>query len=147
MRSALSPRMSTEAPPAAESREGKEEESAIGLRESASRFPFGPSFFLDHLGGLVKDRCPIPEDGPEVYLHLSSGEVIDLCNIIGLTSDWIAVTAYDEREDSGGGETHTELIPYGTIMRVAIHGLDGQTARRKVGFRIEPRPEILLPKS
>ena len=69
--------------------------TAIDLRS-----PFGPLFFLCHLGAFVRDRCPDPAESlPVVWLHLTDGDVLDLCHVIGLAADWAALAVRDAEQD------------------------------------------------
>jgi len=78
---------------------------------------FGPVFFAGQLGGLVRERCPQPQEGlPSVQLHLHNGERLDLCHVIGFTPLWVALAVWE----TGSGSMRTELLPYASIVRVTI---------------------------
>lgn len=109
------------------------DEELEAMRRASRGLAFGPSFFLERLGPFIREGCAgQPDRVPAVHLHLGSGAVIDVCHIIGITPDWLAVKAYDERLE--GAQMHTELIPYGLIMRVSIRALERGPGRR-MGFR------------
>ncbi len=87
------------------------------MREVASRCPFSPAFFAGQLGGLVRERCPDPQEGlPSVQLHLHDGERLDLCHVIGFAPLWIALAVWE----NGSASMRTELVPYDSIVRVTI---------------------------
>lgn len=85
-----------------------------------ARVPFGPGFFTTQLRAFVRDRCPDRTEAlPIVELTLESGEICDVCHIIGIAPYWVALAA---REPRAGDERvmRTELVPYATIRRVTI---------------------------
>lgn len=98
------------------------------IREAGARCPFGQTFFAGQLGGLVRERCPKPQEGlPRVQLHLHSGERLDLCHVIGFAPLWVALAVWES-----GSEMRTELVPYESIVRVTI-GAPRETGTR-IGF-------------
>lgn len=101
--------------------------------------PFGPGFFLRQLRAFARDRCPDPGEGlPAVQIHLGTGEVLDLCHVLGLGQAFVALAVLD-----GEGEPRrmrTELVPYQLIVRVTIR-LTG--SRGQVGFDLDHAPRIL----
>ena len=91
------------------------------LQAVESRCPFGPRFFANQLGGLIRDRCPQPtEVRPVVEVHLHGGEVLDICHIIGLAPAYAALAVYGAPPRSTPRPMRTELVPYASIARVAI---------------------------
>lgn len=109
---------------------------------------FGPGFFLAHLGAYVRDRCPDPGEAlPFVHLHLVSGEVLDVCHVIGLTPRWIALAVYEQASRA----MRTELVPYETIARVTIKPGNAQGAH--IGFHqdapapVDETAEVALQKA
>jgi hypothetical protein len=47
--------------------------------------PFGPSFFLTHLGRFVRVQCPDPsENPPVVQIRLADGITLDLLVVVSL---------------------------------------------------------------
>ncbi len=118
------------------------EEVLVRALESGTRLCFGPAFFASHLGAFVRDCCPKPEEAlPVVELHLMSGEVIDVCHVIGLARQWAAVAAFDEREGAAPGAMHTELVPYAAILRVTIR--PAPRGGKRVGFFRDAMPAIV----
>lgn len=122
------------------------EESASTTSETASHsllarweaaLAFGPGFFFAHLGAYVRDRCPDPREAlPFVHLHLASGEVLDVCHVIGLTTRWAALAVYEVTSRA----MRTELVPYETIMRVTIS--PGHMQGNHMGFHQEAPPAV-----
>ncbi|MCI0574232.1 MAG: hypothetical protein L0Y66_26170 [Myxococcaceae bacterium] len=101
--------------------------------------PFGPAFFLTHLGAFVRQQCPDLGEGlPFVHLHLVSGEVLDLCHIIGLTPLFIALAVYEEAVGEDSRIMRTELVPYELFVRVTIHVAEARGPR--IGFHQESPP-------
>lgn len=112
--------------------------------ELLSRAPFGPGFFLGQLRAFARERCPDPgEMLPCVELHLATGEVLDLCHVMGLAPAFVALAVREARGGSGaeGAAMRTELVPYAFITRVTIRPVRG--AGPHVGFNPEHAPEVL----
>lgn len=107
----------------------------------ASSAPFGPAFFLGQLGAFARERCPDPGEAlPAVELHLVTGEVLDLCHIMGLAPSFVALAV---REGPGKGAVEvamrTELVPYGLISRVTIRTV--RATGTHVGFDLHCAPD------
>ena len=104
--------------------------------------PFGPAFFLEHLGGLIRDRCPSTAEGlPGVELRLVDGEVLDLCHVIGVASSWVVLAVNERDRPSTAPRMRTELVPFACIIRVTI-----RTARddaHRIGFDASHRPLVI----
>lgn len=93
---------------------------------------FGPQFFLGHLAAYVRECCPDPSEAlPFVHLHLASGEVLDVCHVIGLTPRWVALAVFEGNSRA----MRTELVPYEAITRVTIS--PGQAQGTHMGFHQE----------
>jgi hypothetical protein len=101
--------------------------------------PFGPGFFLGQLRAFARDRCPDPAEGlPAVQIHLASGEVLDLCHVVGLGPAFVALAIVE-----GEGEPRrmrTELVPYQLVARVSVRPPGG---RVHVGFDVDHAPRVL----
>ncbi len=107
-------------PVAVEGSESSPEQIEQAALVSASlEHPFGPGFFYSRLRSYALDHCPDPAAGlPVVEIHLADGDVLDLCHIIGVTPQWVAVAVRDEH---GSAERmRTEFVPYGSIFRVTL---------------------------
>jgi len=111
----------------------------MGATGEDTAIPFGPGFFLGQLRGFARDRCPDPAEGlPAVQIHLATGEVLDLCHVVGLGPAFVALAIAE-----GEGEPRrmgTELVPYQLIARVSIHAPAG---RGHVGFDVGRVPDLL----
>jgi len=108
------------------------------MREVVARCPFGPAFFAGQLGGMVRQRCPDPHEGlPSVLLHLSSGERLDLCHVIGFAPQWAALAVWE----NGADAMRTELVPYELIVRVTI-GASREKGTR-LGFDPSRAPMVM----
>lgn len=109
------------------------------LAALASAPCFGPSFFVSQLAPFVRDRCPSPEEGlPRVLIHLTGGELLDVCHVMALSPRWVALAVFDE-----DARMRTELVPYGSIARLAICAPRASADDRKVGFRQATGPTVI----
>ena len=113
------------------------------LVEADRQVPFGPLFFLEHLRGLVRDRCPDPSEGlPSVHLHLLDGECLDVCHVIGISPAWIALAVNEPERPAGSALMRTEMVPYSTIGRVTIHATHREGSHH-MGFDVAVQAELL----
>ncbi len=101
--------------------------------------PVGPGFFLGQLRAFARVGCPDPAEGlPAVQVHLATGDVLDLCHIVGLGASFVALAV---REAEGEpGRMRTELVPYQLVARVTIRPPGG---RGHVGFDVDHAPRVL----
>jgi hypothetical protein len=110
------------------------------LLEADRVFPFGPSFFLHHLGGFVRDRCPDPQEHmPVVEVHLADGETMTVCHIVGVSPRWVVFAVR-----TAGAESDVmaiECIPFAVIRRVTIHAR--RPGHGAVGFKQVQPPSIV----
>jgi hypothetical protein len=94
---------------------------------------FDAAFFSNQLRALVRGRCPNPEETmPAVAIHLATGDVLDVCHVIGLAATWLALAVYDTVTEGVVRSMRTELVPYATIMRITIS--KGPTGGPRIGF-------------
>ena len=101
--------------------------------------PFGPGFFLGQLRAFARDRCPDAAEGlPAVQLHLASGEVFDLCHVVGLGPAFVALAVLEAEGEPA--RMRTELVPYQLVVRVTVRPPGG---RGHVGFDVEHAPQVL----
>ena len=120
-------------------REGQAEASASSAPAGAA---FGPSCFLGQLGAFARDRCPEPAEGlPVVEMHLATGEVLDLCHVIGLAPGYVALAIREAVASTGEMRMRTELVPYSLIVRVTI--LPARESAGHVGFNVDHAPRWL----
>ena len=106
--------------------------------------PFGPSFFLDHLGRFVRDRCPDPNENlPLVEVRLAEGETLELCHIIGVSPQWVMLAVRDPANQRDG--MAVELVPYAMIrhVRISIRRPGGSS----IGFSQEQPPAVISPEA
>lgn len=109
------------------------------LTEADRTFPFGPIFFLHHLAGFVRDRCPDPHDHmPVVEMHLADGETVTVCHIVGVSPRWVVLAVWAPGSDNEG--MAVECVPFGMIRRVSIHS---RRANASVGFKQAQPPSIV----
>ncbi|MBI1849248.1 MAG: hypothetical protein HYR85_02785 [Planctomycetes bacterium] len=114
----------------------REREFLAQLQRVSNRCVFGPSFFVEHLAGFVRDRCPDPAESlPTVEIHLTSGAVLEICHVIGLGPRWVALAVVDGTVSQLPLPMRTELVPYETILRVTIRPIEPREG--SIGFRLE----------
>jgi hypothetical protein len=91
------------------------------LMKASEAYPFGPGFFLTQLRAFVGEQAPQPSDGlPWVEIHIASGEVFDLCHILGVTPTWVAMVVREPEPTKSRPRTRTEMVPFATIIRVTL---------------------------
>lgn len=119
-------------------------QAAAAFMKADLACPFGPSFFMGHLGRFVRERCPDPtENLPLVQVHLVDGETLDVCHIIGVSPHWVMLAIRDGA--SHRDEMSLALVPYETIKRVSIS--TRRTEGSSIGFsQIQP-PSIITPET
>jgi hypothetical protein len=102
---------------------------------------FGPQFFALQLSRFVRDHCPTAEESlPQVELHLASGQILDLCHVIGVAPGWVALAVFTGRRREGA-PMRTELVPYGLITRVTVS--QGPSSECAIGFDTGREPRVL----
>jgi hypothetical protein len=99
----------------------------------AQSWPFGPVFFLGQLGAFVRERCPEPGEGlPVVEIHVTDGEVLDLCHVMGVAPAWVALAVNDLEAREDEPRMRTELVPYGRIVQVTVRS--SRAGKPEMGF-------------
>lgn len=97
---------------------------AAALRRQDELVPFGPTFFLTQLAAFVRDRCPSPEERlPNVLVHLSDGEGLDLCHVVGVSVHWVALAVRASPgapASRGPRPMRTVLVPYSCVVRITM---------------------------
>lgn len=123
--------------PSGEARKAMKELAAADQRVS-----FGPLFFMQNLRGLVRDRCPEPKEGfPSVQIHLMDGQALEICHIIGVAPNWIALAVHEEEHAERPAPLRTEMVPYHLIARVSIESNRHEGAH-PIGFNAKNEPEV-----
>lgn len=84
----------------------------------------GPVFGLPFFASVLKDRLEQHCSGagpevPQLFLHLVSGGVLDVCHIVELSPKWVAAAAFREEERSCA-LMDLEFVPYELILRVTL---------------------------
>lgn len=77
-----------------------------------------------------------PDKVPIIELYLASGAVLDLCHVVRLADNWVAV-AHFCREDQFD-DTDIAFLPYATITRVSLTMRDAK--EREIGFSMANLP-------
>ena len=108
--------------------------------------PFGPSFFMTQLRGLVRDRCPLgAEDCPRVEFLLRSGESVDVSHVIGVAPRYVALAVY-EGVDTETPTMRSEMLPYELIVRIVIRS--GRPDKGpSFGFKMAQTPQLIAKRS
>ena len=120
--------------------ESEETSAASALMTADLAFPFGPSFFLGHLGRFVRDQCPAPTDDlPVVQVHLCTSETLNVCHIIGVSPRWVVLAVRDGA--SHGDRMAIDIVPYALIQRVSIRTRQADSA--SIGFSENRAPAII----
>lgn len=118
--------------------------AAAALTKADLASTFGPSFFLGHLGRFVRDHCPDPNENlPVVQVHLATGEVLDICHIVGVSPRWAMLAVRDSASHADG--MAIELVSYELIQRVSIRTRRAGSA--SIGFSQIVAPEIIAPET
>lgn len=94
------------------------------------RLPFGPGFFRETFAELARARCAGPSPAG-VTLHLAGSEPLDVCHIVKVAPDWIAVAVFADRRECE--EMSIAFVPYATILRVEI--VAAPTGSGRLGFQ------------
>ena len=106
------------------------------------RVSFGPLFFMRNLRGLVRDRCPEAEEGiPTVEIHLLDGQSLEICHIIGIAPNWIALAVHEEEHADGPLPLRTEMVPYHLISRISIEA-NRHEGTHPIGFNTQNEPAM-----
>lgn len=81
---------------------------------------------------------------PAVAIHLATGDLLEVCHVIGLAATWLALAVYDTAEEGGARPMRTELVPYAAIMRITISRTSPGAPR--IGF--DPNhPQVAISKA
>lgn len=117
------------------------------LAAAESGVVFGPLFFLQHLRGFVRERCPEPQEGlPQVRVRLADGLELDICHIVGVTPKWIALAVYDTERDEESTRMRTDLVPYSMITRLVIR-TESERGVHPMGFNADREAPVLGPRA
>lgn len=73
---------------------------------------------------------------PVLEVHLGDRTILDLCHIVRLADDWVAVAYFCQ--DDAWDDYDVAFIPYTTIMRVTL--TMREQGDRPIGFRTEREP-------
>ncbi|MBY0493368.1 MAG: hypothetical protein K2Y23_04065 [Cyanobacteria bacterium] len=118
--------------------------AAAALTKADLSCTFGPSFFLGHLGRFVRDHCPDPNENlPIVQVHLATGEILDICHIVGVSPRWAMLAVRDSASHAEG--MAVELVSYELIQRVSIR--TRRVGSASIGFSQIVPPEIIAPET
>lgn len=120
--------------------EAERVQAAAAFSRADLACPFGPSFFVGHLGRFVRDHCPDPtENLPTVQIRLADGTTLDLCHIIGVSPHWVMFAVRDAASRHEG--MAIELVPFELIRSVSIRTRHADGGA--VGFSQARPPDII----
>ena len=112
------------------------------LAAADQRVSFGPFFFMQNLRGLVRDRCPEPSEAiPTVQIHLMDGQILEICHIIGIAPNWIALAVHEDEHSERRSPLRTEMVPYHLIARVSIES-NRHEGSHPIGFSAQNEPQV-----
>lgn len=118
------------------------ERAQAALMEASKRSPFGPAFFMSQLRAFALEKCPDPAAGlPVVEIHLATGEVLELCHIIGVSPAWVALAVQDADRATTPGHMRTEFVPFELIARVTLRSSREESPH--LGFEHAQVPRVL----
>jgi hypothetical protein len=130
------------APAAEPTPEQIEQAEQAALVEASLQHPFGPAFFMTHLRAFVAETCANPVAGlPAVEIQLADGEVLDLCHIVGVTPQWVALAVNEAEPDKSKPLIRTDIVPYATITRVTLR--DARPEATHLGFDRARIPRVM----
>jgi hypothetical protein len=113
-----------------------------GAQEDA----FGPQFFRTHFFDRMKQVCQVDDQTPVLEIMLTSGQVLDIANIIELKGDYMLVQAFVDNRDCEF--TYNAYIRYITIYRINV--LTQPAHERPIGFtnqdvKFDPENKPVMP--
>ena len=98
--------------------------------------PFDRTFFNVTLGDILQQDEKGKRHG--LTLYLADGTTLDVCQIEGLSDQYLTVRAYQPGEEAC--DTRLNLIPYGLIYRIEL-APRGDSDNHRMGFRWTPAKE------
>jgi hypothetical protein len=105
---------------------------------------FDANFYRTVLPGWVKTQCEgRPEGVPVVELRLADGAALDLCHIVSLDGQWMAVSHFRDIETCD--DMDLAFLRYETVTRIGLSMHDPKS--RRIGFNVgrtpAPSPNLL----
>lgn len=91
---------------------------------------FGPRFFRTHFFDRMKEECALDGSTPILEIMLTSGQVLDVSQIIELKSDYMLVEAFVDTRDCE--RTYKAYIRFITIYRINVQTRPRE--ERAIGF-------------
>jgi hypothetical protein len=96
---------------------------------------------MAQLRGFAGENYPDPKVArPMVEIHLAGGDTLDLCHIIGVTPQWVALAVRDDDEDDRQ-RVRTEFIAYDSIERVTLRAARPESPQ--LGFEASRTPRVM----
>jgi hypothetical protein len=99
---------------------------------------FGPRFFRTHFFDRMKSFCEVDDHTPVLEIILTSGQVLDVANIVELTPQYMLVSAFVDSRDCE--VTYHAYIRYITIYRINL--LSRPRGERPIGFTPHEPQEV-----
>lgn len=100
---------------------------------------FGPRFFRTHFYDRMKAVCEVDGTTPVLELLLTSGQVLDVSNILELKPEYMLVSVF--RDNRTCDDTYNTYIRYVTIFRINVLSQPHET--RPIGFSMGNHPALL----
>ena len=107
-----------------------------GMPEDA----FGPRFFKTRFYTWIRESCTISGMVPVLEMMLTSGQVLDVSNIIELKDDYMLVSVFLDEHDCT--QTYHSYIRYQTIYSINL--LNKPRNERTMGFNTDHEPRHII---
>lgn len=105
---------------------------------------FDANFYRSVLPWWIKTQCEgKPEGIPVVELRLADGAVLDLCHVVNLAEQWMAVSHF--RNVTNCEEMDMAFVRLETVMRIDLSMHDPKS--RRIGFDVTRVPAAGAPGS
>ena len=98
---------------------------------------FDANFYRSVLPWWIRTQCEgKPEGIPVVELRLADGAVLDLCHIVNLAEEWMAVSHF--RDLGKCDDMDLAFVRYESVMRIDLSIHDPRS--RRIGFDVTKVP-------
>ena len=103
---------------------------------------FDANFYRSVLPRWIRTQCESkPEGIPVVELRLTDGAVLDLCHVVNLADQWMAVSHF--RDPGSCDDMDMAFVRYETVMRIGLSLHDPRS--RRIGFDVTRAPVAEAP--
>lgn len=108
----------------------------INPAAAATEDAFGPRFFKTRFYSWIREACSVGNRTPVLEIMLTSGQVLDVSNIVDLRDDYMLVCVFSDARDCS--QTYHTYIRYLTIYRINV--LTQSADVRPLGFNVKAVP-------